>query len=218
MEHCSGLAGSTAEDGLVGRRSKADRVLGFVAERRLVRPRDLSAAGLSPAHLQRLFEEGRLLRSGRGIYTLPDASLHEHHSLAEVSLRVPRGVVCLLSALEFHGIGTQSPHQVWLALPPRSHQPALDWPPLRLVQMAPELLVSGVEETVVDGVPVRITSAARTVVDCFRFRNKIGIDIAVEALREGWRSRRFTVDELRRHQVLCRVARVMAPYVEAILE
>jgi predicted transcriptional regulator of viral defense system len=84
--------------------------------------------------------------------------------------------------------------------------------------MAPELLESGVEETVVDGVPVRITSAARTVVDCFRFRNKIGIDIAVEALREGWRSRRFTVDELRRHQVLCRVARVMAPYVEAILE
>lgn len=200
-----------------GHESQADQVLQLVQERRIVRARELAQMGISPTHLQRLFEQGELARPARGIYTLPHSALDENESLSEVALKVPRGVVCLLSALQFHQIGTQSPHKVWLALPTRTYQPILDWPPLRIVQMAPALLKDGVEEHQLNGVTVRITNPARTVVDCFRFRNKIGLDVALEAAREGWRDRRYTMTQIAYYQRLCRVTSVMRPYMEAIV-
>jgi predicted transcriptional regulator of viral defense system len=199
--------------------SQAERVLHLVETRGLVRARELDAMGISPTHLQRLYEQGLLARSGRGIYTLPDVALNEHQALSEAALRIPRGVVCLLSALRFHHIGTQNPHQLWLALPPRTHRPKFDWPPLKLVQMTSSLLIedAGVEEHLLNGIRVRMTNPARTVVDCFRFRNKIGLDVALEAAKDGWRNRRYTMGELSRYQKLCRVTEVMRPYLEAII-
>ncbi|WP_395089805.1 type IV toxin-antitoxin system AbiEi family antitoxin domain-containing protein [Armatimonas sp.] len=196
--------------------STAETVLELVRDRRMVRPRDLEAAGISPTHLQRLYEQGMIERSSRGVYLPLDAPLDPHQTLAEVALRVPSGIVCLLSALQFHQFTTQSPHQVWLALPPRTHRPQLDSVSLRLFQMSGPLLTEGIEAHELGGASVRITSPARTVADCFKFRNKIGLDIALEALTDGWRRRKFTMDEVWRYGKLCRVSNIMRPYLETL--
>lgn len=193
-----------------------DRVLDLARVRPLLRARDLSLNGLPTIALTRLVRAGRLERVARGVYTLPGTAVSEHRSLAEVALRVPKGVVCLLSALRVHGIGTQAPFEVWLALPRNSPAPRLEQPRLRIVRMADAALAEGVERIEVDGVNVPVFSAARTVVDAFRFRNKIGIDVGIEALRDGWARRLFTMDEIWRHAQAGRVANVIRPYIEAI--
>ena len=142
--------------------------------------------------------------------------MSEHRSLAEVTVRVPKGVVCLLSALQFHEIGTQAPFEVWFAIPNRVTPPLIEYPAIRIVRMSDEALTDGLQRKRIDGLEVPIFNPARTVVDCFKFRNKIGLDVAIEALREGWRERRFTMDELWHHATLQRVANVMRPYIEAI--
>lgn len=196
--------------------SQEARVLRLARARPLLRARDLVAQGLPTVALTRLVQAGKLERLARGLYALPGRAVGEHRSLAEVALRVPKGVVCLLSALRVHEIGTQAPFEVWLALPSNTPAPRLDQPRLRVVRMADELLARGVVRIEVDGVKVPVFSAARTVVDCFRFRNKIGIDVAIEALREGWAQRKFTIDELWRHAQACRMVNVMRPYIEAV--
>ena len=188
----------------------------LVRSRKLLRARDLAEQGLPTITLTRLVQAGKLDRVARGLYALPHAAMSEHRSLAEVALRVPRGVVCLLSALQFHEIGTQAPFEVWLAIPNRDTPPRIEYPPIRIVRMSDDALTDGVQRKRIDGVEVPIFNPARTVVDCFKFRNKIGLDVAIEALREGWRERRFSVDELWHHATLQRVANVMRPYIEAI--
>jgi predicted transcriptional regulator of viral defense system len=165
--------------------------------------------------VQRLCERGVLRRLGRGIYGLADAEFTEHHTLAEAARRVPAGVVCLLSALRFHELTTQNPFEVWLAIDGKAHQPKVDWHPLRIVRFSGAALTFGVEERDVEGVPVRVTSPAKTVADCFKYRNKIGVDVAVEALAAYRRERRGSVDELLRAAV-DRVTVVMRPYLEAL--
>ena len=192
------------------------RVLRLAKARRLLRARDLAAHGLPSVALTRLVKTGKLERLARGMYGLPGATVSEHRSLAEVALRVPKGVVCLLSALRVHDIGTQAPFEVWLAIPHRAAVPKLGGPQLRIVRMSDGALADGVQRIKVDGVPVPVFSAAKTVVDAFRFRNKIGIDVAIEALRDGWAKRRFTMDELWRHVQAGRMTRVVRPYIEAI--
>ena len=192
------------------------RVLALVRERGLVRPRDVEAVGLSRVTLLRLVERGELTRLGRGVYALADVDLTQHVSLAEACLRVPSGVVCLLSALRFHELGTQSPHQVWLALPGHARKPRLDYPPLRIVRFSGLPLSEGVEEHKTSDGVVRVYGVAKTVADCFRYRNKIGLDVALEALRECRRDRRATLDELWRYAAVDRMSRVMRPYLEAI--
>ncbi len=192
------------------------QVLRLAKLRRLLRARDLAAYGLPTVALTRLVQAGKLERLARGMYGLPGASVSEHRSLAEVALRVPKGVVCLLSALRVHDIGTQAPFEVWLALPHRAAVPRLVQPQLRVIRMSDQSLVDGVQHIMVDGVAVPVFSAAKTVVDTFRFRNKIGVDVAIEALRDGWSKRKFTIDELWRHAEAGRMTRVMRPYVEAI--
>ena len=192
------------------------RVLALVRERGLVRPRDVEAAGLSRVTLLRLVERGELTRLGRGVYVLADADPAQHASLAEACLRVPSGVVCLLSALRFHKIGTQSPHQVWLALPGRARKPQVDYPPLRIVRFSGLPLSEGVEEhRTSDGI-VRVYGVAKTVADCFRYRNKIGLDVALEALRACRNDRRATMDDLWHYAAVDRMSRVMRPYLEAV--
>ena len=193
-----------------------DEMLAFVREAGLVRPGDLESAGLSGGALAQLARRGLLERVGRGLYAVPGAVPSEHRSLAEVSKRTPRGVICLLSALRFHGLTTQAPPEVWLAIGPRDRAPRPESVRLRIVRFSGEARDAGIETHVIEGVPVRVYGVAKTVADCFKFRNKIGIDIAVEALRECLEERRCTVDELSEFARVCRVLRVMQPYMEAL--
>ena len=192
------------------------QVLRLARTRTLLRARDLTQRGLPTIALTRLVQAGKLERVARGLYGLPGAAISEHRSLAEVSARVPKAVVCLLSALRVHEIGTQAPFEVWIAIPQHMVTPRLDQPAIRVVRMSDEALADGVERMHIDGVEVPVFSIARTVVDCFRFRNKIGLDVALEALRDGWSQRKFTLDDLWRHAASGRVANVMRPYIEAI--
>jgi len=156
------------------------KIMQYIGEHGMVRPRDIEAIGLPREYLIRLHRQGKLNRSGRGIYTVPDASVTERHSYAEVAKRVPEAVVCLLSALAFHEITTQSPPSVWIALRKGARKPALVSPSLRIVRLSGPSRTEGIENHQVEGVPVRVYSAAKTVADCFKFRNKIGLDVAIE--------------------------------------
>ena len=192
------------------------QVLRLARAQTLLRARDVAQHGLPTIALTRLVQAGKLQRVARGLYGLPGAEISEHRSLAEVSARVPRGVICLLSALRVQEIGTQAPHEVWIAIPPHMTSPRMDQPAIRVVRMSDEALTDGIDHLRIDGVDVPVFTAARTVVDCFRFRNKIGLDVALEALRDGWSQRKFTLDDLWRHATRGRVANVMRPYIEAI--
>jgi predicted transcriptional regulator of viral defense system len=150
------------------------------------------------------------------VYGLPGLAISEHRSLAEAALRVPQGVVCLLSALRVHGLGTQAPFEVWLAIENRAPIPRLDQPKIRHVRMSGAAFTDGIERLPVDGVSVPVFSAAKTVADCFKYRNKIGLDVALEALRDGWAQRKFTMDEIWHFATVDRVANVMRPYLESV--
>lgn len=191
-------------------------ILDLAAQRGLLRPRDLDERGLPSVALTRLVRQGLLTRVGRGLYAIPDRPVSEHGSLAEIARRHPQSIVCLLSALRVHDLTTQSPFEVWLAIPNKARAPKMDYPPLRIVRFSGAALTDGIEDHQVDGVTVRVTNVARTVADCFKFRNKIGLDVALEALREAWRAKRVSMDELWRYATLCRVANVMRPYMESL--
>jgi predicted transcriptional regulator of viral defense system len=191
-------------------------VLALAERRPLLRVRDLTAQALPTVLLSRLVAAGKLERLARGVYSLPGRALSEHRSLAEVALRMPRGVVCLLSALRVHGIGTQAPFEVWLAIPPHTPTPRLDQPALRVVRMSGAALTEGIEPIEIDGVQVPVFNAAKTVADCFKYRNKIGLDVALEALHDGWAQRMLTMDALWHYAAVNRVANVMRPYLESV--
>jgi predicted transcriptional regulator of viral defense system len=178
---------------------------------------DVAAAGIHTQALTRLVNDGTLERVSRGRYRLPDAPVTEHHGLALVAAAVPKGVVCLISALNFHGIGTQLPAEVWIALDRRTRRPALRYPPLRVVRFGGSALSEGIESHSIEGVTVRVYNLAKTLADVFKYRNKIGLDVALEALREGWRDRRFKMDDIHRYARVCRVERVMRPYLESLV-
>lgn len=196
--------------------SHAARILALAARQGLLRARDLANAAIPRTTLSRLVESGRLTRLSRGLYALPDQPLSENHQLAEIAARCPQGVYCLLSALRFHRLTTQNPHELWLALPNKAHAPRVDYPPLRIVRFSGPALTEGIEVHALDGIAVRVYSVAKTVADCFKYRNKIGLDVALEALRECRRERRASSDELWHHAKICRVANVMRPYLESI--
>jgi predicted transcriptional regulator of viral defense system len=192
------------------------RIMRYIGQHGMVRPRDIEAIGLPREYLIRLHRQGKLSRSGRGIYALPDANVTERHSYAEVAKRVPEAVICLLSALAFHQITTQSPASVWIALRQGARRPALTSPSLRIVRLSGLSLTEGIENHQVEGVPVRVYSAAKTVADCFKFRNKIGLDVAIEALKDCLRQKKATVNEIYRYAKVCRVSNVIRPYMEAL--
>lgn len=191
-------------------------VLALARQQPLLRARDLAEHSLPTVALTRLVAAGKLERVARGVYSLPGRQLSEHRSLAEASLRMPQGVVCLLSALRVHGIGTQAPFEVWLAIPQNAPTPQLDQPALRAVRMSGPALTEGIETKRIDGVDVRIFDVAKTVADCFKYRNKIGLDVGLEALRDAWSQGRLPMDALWRYATIDRVANVMRPYLESI--
>ncbi len=155
-------------------------------------------------------------RRGRGLYVAAGAAFSEHEMLAAASARVPHGVVCLLSALRFHELTTQNPSEVWLAIDRKARAPAERELPLRIVRFSGKARLKGIEEHAIDGVKVRIYNPAKTVADCFKYRRKIGTDVALEALRDCWHSKRCTMDDLWRYAAVCRVTNVMRPYLEAV--
>jgi len=194
----------------------AENLFDLARNKGLIRPCDLAPLGIPRVSLTRAVRRGQLERVGRGLYGLPGRVVSAQGSLSEVSRKVPKGVVCLLSALRFHGLTTQAPFEVWLAVENKAVKPKLDYPPLRIVRFSGAAFTEGVEEHVVDGVTVRVTSVAKTVADCFKYRNKIGLDVALEALREAWHGKRMTSDDIWHYAKVCRVANVMRPYLESL--
>ena len=198
--------------------NQSDHILELARDRRVLSAADVREQGWSPQLLIRLHQAGRLHRLGRGLYALPDAQVTEHQTLIEVCQRVPKAVLCLLSALQWHEIGTQLPHEVWVALPEGTQAPALGYPALRITRLRGAAYSDGIQTVTEHGAPIRVYSAAKTVTDCFKFRNKIGLDVALEALKDAWRSRKVTMDELGHFAKINRVERVMQPYLEAVTQ
>ncbi len=192
------------------------KTMRYVGKHGIVRPRDLEALGIPREYLLRLYRRGKLSRTGRGVYTLPDAAITERHSYAEVTKRVPGAVLCLLTALAFHEITTQNPSSIWIALEKGARTPALESPSLKITRLSGPSLTEGIETHRVEGVSVRVYSAAKTVADCFKFRNKIGLDIAIEALRDCLSQRKASINDIYRYAKICRVSNVIRPYMEAL--
>lgn len=174
------------------------------------------ALGIHPRTLYRLRDSGRLAVVSRGVYRLAELPEPSQPDLVVVATRVPQAVVCLISALSFHGITTQVPHEVQIALPRGRRRPQLDHPPIRVFQLTGKAYTEGIETHSIEGVPVRIYSPEKTIADCFKFRNKIGLDVAVEALKLGRERKRVSIMSLLHHARICRVERVMRPYLEAL--
>lgn len=196
--------------------TQTEQTLQLLRKVGILRPQDLATYNLSPVTLYSLYRQGKVIRTGRGLYLLPDTELTEHHSLAEACKRVPQGMVCLLSALRFHNIGTQNPFEVWLAVDRKARRPQVDYPPLHIVRFSGAALTEGIEIQEIEGVTVRVYTIAKTVADCFKYRHKIGLDVALEALRESLSTRRCTHQELWHYAKICRVGKVMQPYLEAL--
>jgi predicted transcriptional regulator of viral defense system len=197
--------------------TQTDKVLELVRKAGVLRPRDLDPYDIPRTCLSRLCAAGKLQRIGRGLYILAEADATEHRAFAEICKRVPNGVICLLSALRFHELTTQMPFEVWLAIGEKAWRPRIEYPPLRVVRFSEVTLRAGVEEHRIEGVTVPIYSPAKTVADCFKYRNKIGLDVAIEALRECWQSRRCNMDDLWHFADVCRVRNVMRPYLESLV-
>ncbi len=197
--------------------SQSDQILQFAQRQGLLRAADIRAQGWSPQLLIKLHRAGKLERVARGLYSLATTENTEHQVLMEVCKRVPKAVICLLSALQFHDIGTQLPHEVWIALPEATQTPRLDYPPLRVARLRGDAYSAGIETTTSNGNELRVYSVAKTVTDCFKFRHKIGLDVALEALKEAWRARKLSMDEVTRFARINRVEKVMQPYIESLV-
>ena len=192
------------------------RVVEFIRKQGVVRPRELAALGVARTVLSELTRSGILRRDGRGLYSVADDEMSEHRSLAEVAKRVPKGVFCLLSALRFHDLTVQNPHEIWIAIEGRAWKPKIDYPPLRVFRFTGKSWSEGVERTIIDGVEIAVTNVAKTVADCFKFRNKVGLDVAMEALHDAWRNRKLNTDELWHYAEVCRILKVIRPYLETL--
>ncbi len=196
-------------------KTQKKQMLALAQSKSLLQARDLEPMGIPRIGLTRLVKSGQLVRVGRGVYRLPGGNLSENEGLAEIATRAPQAVICLLTALQFHELTTQLPKEIWIAMPRGSHLPMIDYPPIKMVAVSEEFYSLGVETHMIDGVPVRIYGKAKTVVDCFRFRSKLGIDVAIEALKDAC-EKSVSADEIWRFAKICRVAGVMQPYLEAM--
>jgi predicted transcriptional regulator of viral defense system len=194
-----------------------DKILQLAKSEGILRSRDLHPHRIPRTYLSRLTRQGLLRQVGRGLYMLADAELTEHHTLAEACKRVPHGVICLLSALRFHELTTQLPHEVWMAIPNTARQPKVDRPAMRFHRFSGPALTDGMDTHEIEGVQVGVYHPAKTIADCFKYRNKIGLDIAIEALKDCIYQRKATPDELTHYAHTCRMTRVMQPYMEVLL-
>jgi predicted transcriptional regulator of viral defense system len=182
----------------------------------IVRPAELEKQGLSRQILYQLYRKGLIVRLARGVYAGRDYKPTEHYGLIQVCSKVPQGIVCLLSALQFHDITTQMPHQIWIAIDQKARRPRID-APVRIMYFSGRAFTEGIEVHKIKGVTVKVYCPAKTAADCFKYRNKIGLDIAVEALRDCIQKKRCSIDEIWRYAKICRVANVIRPYLESAI-
>jgi len=194
----------------------AEQVLSLLKKEGVLRPRDLDVYKIPRRYLSRLYQRGLLIRSARGLYVAAHAELSEKQTIVEVSKRIPKGVICLLSALSIHGITTQSPFEVWVAIDNKARLPTAKDLPIKIVRFSGGALTEGIDHHVIDGVKVPVYNPAKTIADCFKYRNKIGLDVAIEALQEGWKDKKFNMDEMWKYSKICRVQNVMKPYLESL--
>lgn len=193
-----------------------DKILQFIRQRGAVRPKDLTDRGWPRIYLNRLIAEGRVQKVSRGIYASIDAPATESHTLVEAAIRVSDGVVCLLSALQFHGLTTEMPIEVWMAIEQDTSRGKPGYPPIRLVRFSGKGFKAGVLRYNIEKVEVKIYSPEKTIADCWSFRNTIGLDVCIESLKNYMSSKEASLDELWKFAKLRRVARVMRPYMEAL--
>jgi predicted transcriptional regulator of viral defense system len=193
------------------------RALDLLKTKGMLRLRDFIAEHIEPETLARLLRDKKIVRPARGLYQLPDVQIGAAHTLIEATALVPKGIVCLISALQFHTLTLQMPSKVWMAIERTAWKPAISYPPIRFVRFSGWAMTDGVERYSIQSRKISITNPARTIVDCFRYRNKIGIDIAMEGLREGIRHRKCTPDQLWQYAKKARIWTVMRPYVEAVV-
>ena len=193
-----------------------EKTLKLIRRAGVLRPRDLEKHGIPRQYLYLLQQAGTIRRSGRGLYTIEGEKVTENHSIAEACKRVPHGIICLISALRMQGLTTQIPHEIWMAINRKARKPNVDYPLLRIVRFSNESLIAGIVKRKIDGVEIHLYGPAKTVADCFKYRNKIGLDVALEALRDCRRQKKASVDELWAAAKVCRVANIMRPYMEAI--
>jgi predicted transcriptional regulator of viral defense system len=191
------------------------RAFDLLKARGMLRLKDFVAEGIGPETLARLVREEAVVRLARGLYQLPDTQAEAAHALAEAAVLVPKGVVCLTSALQYHELTLQMPSAVWMAIDRTAWRPKIDYPPIKFVRFKASALTEGVERHHIEGVEVPITNPARSIVDCFRYRTKVGLDVAMEGLREGLRRRKTTSDDLWTYAKEARIWPTMRPYVEA---
>ncbi len=192
------------------------RILDLLGQKGMLRPSDLDAIGASRVTLTRMTANGQLEKAGRGLYRLPNGIRSEHESLVAVATKVPQAVFCLLTALQFHELTTQLPKKVWIAMPRGSHAPRIDYPPIKMMPFDGAAYTEGVQVFERDQTKLRVYCVAKTVADCFKYRNKIGLDVALEALRDARSKKKVSADDLWRYAKICRVSNVMRPYLEAI--
>lgn len=196
--------------------TQTQRVLELASQRGLLRASHLQELGIARVVLSRLTASGQLERVGRGVYRLPERQGAEHESLATIAVKVPQAVFCLLTALQIHELTTQLPRQVWIAMPQGSHAPKMVYPPVKMVQFSGEAYAQGIEVVRADQVELRVYGVAKTIADCFKHRNKVGLDVAIEALKEALAANKTNANDLWRFAKICRVANVMRPYLEAL--
>ena len=201
----------------MGKYSKnMEKAVNFTKKHGMIRVKDAVKEGIHPENLRRLCKKGLLVKMARGIYIPADSEISQNVGLAQISKRLPHGVICLLSALQFHDIGTQSPFEVWVAIDQKAAAPRIDYPPIRIVRFSGKALSEGIEVHQIEGVEVKIYNKAKTIADCFKFRNKIGLDITLEALKDSRQRKLCTNDEIWKYAKLCRVSNVMKPYLEML--
>jgi len=193
-----------------------DKAIKMIRRLRIARPRDLVRAGITPTGIARMVEVGQVARIGRGLYALPDSDLGEKESILLVAARAPKVVFCLLTALRLHGLTTQNPASVWIAIAHKGRAPVMEHPPLHILRATERVFEIGVVKRVIQGIQVRVYNPAKTVADCFKFRSLIGQDVAVEALRDCWEQRKATMDELWKYAKLNRVSVLMRTYMETL--
>lgn len=192
-----------------------EKLLESARAKKLLRPSDIAEITGGRVVLSRLVESGELIKVGRGLYALPTNEFNEHESLLEAARLVPKGVICLLSALRFHDLTTQNPFEVWLAVEKDSRTPAIL--AFRVFRFSGPAFAEGIETHDIEGILLRVYCPAKTVADCFKYRNKIGLDVAIEALRDCWRKKKATMGELWYFAKVCRMANVMRPYLESLV-
>ena len=197
-------------------RSQRDQLAAFLGTRGMARLAEIRRAGITAATVSRLEREGVVTRLGRGLYQLAATSPEANHSLAEAAKRVPKGVICLVSALAFHGITDQMPRRIWIAIGPKDWKPKVDHPPLRIVRFADTFLSDGVETHEIEAVSVPIFSVAKTIADIFRHRRSVGVDVAVQSLKEALRQHKATPSEISAAAIRGGVWKTLRPYLEAL--